>query len=196
MRERAGRRVVSAFIATAFAQETPEAASTQWRSVADQIRPKVPKLAHLMDQCRERCAGLHDFSQAALGQAPLDQSHRASKRRDQTTHRGRRHLSQRGCHHPSCRRSAARTEYSLVFGKRAEQVEQKRAVRIRGVDRPSEIARRHHVSSNPRRCGSSGRVNGLTDLSSRRPGHRLRAIRRDMPSGPAVITRSGSPVPK
>jgi transposase-like protein len=46
---KSGRRVVSAFIATAFAQETPEAASTQWRSVADQIRPKVPKLAHLMD---------------------------------------------------------------------------------------------------------------------------------------------------
>src|SRR5207247_2120379 len=30
-----GRRVVAAFIATAFAQETPEAASTQWRAVAD-----------------------------------------------------------------------------------------------------------------------------------------------------------------
>ncbi|KAB1086613.1 IS256 family transposase [Neorhizobium galegae] len=47
---KSGRRVVSAFIATAFAQETPEAACTQWRSVADQIRPKVPKLANLMDE--------------------------------------------------------------------------------------------------------------------------------------------------
>ena len=46
---KSGRRVVSAFIATAFAQETPEAASQQWRAVADQIRPKVPKLATLMD---------------------------------------------------------------------------------------------------------------------------------------------------
>jgi putative transposase len=45
-----GRRVVSAFIATAFAQETPQAASTQWRAVADQIRPKVPKLAAIMDE--------------------------------------------------------------------------------------------------------------------------------------------------
>ena len=44
-----GRRVVSAFIATAFAQPTAEAASTQWRAVADQIRPKVPKLATIMD---------------------------------------------------------------------------------------------------------------------------------------------------
>ena len=46
---KSGRRVVSAFIATAFAQETPEAASQQWRAVADQIRSKVPKLATLMD---------------------------------------------------------------------------------------------------------------------------------------------------
>jgi transposase-like protein len=44
-----GRRVVSALIATAFAQDTAKAASAQWRAVADQIRPKVPKLATLMD---------------------------------------------------------------------------------------------------------------------------------------------------
>jgi putative transposase len=47
---RSGRRVVSAFIATAFAQEGAEAARTQWRHVADQLRPKVPKLAALMDE--------------------------------------------------------------------------------------------------------------------------------------------------
>jgi putative transposase len=50
---KSGRRVVSAFIATAFAQDTPGAASTQWRSVADQIRPKVPKLASLMDSAEQ-----------------------------------------------------------------------------------------------------------------------------------------------
>ena len=50
---KSGRRVVSAFIATAFAQDTPETASTQWRNVADQIRPKVPKLAQLMDTAEE-----------------------------------------------------------------------------------------------------------------------------------------------
>src|SRR6186713_2462319 len=47
------RRVVSAFIATAFAQDTPEAASQQWRNVADQLRPKVPKLAALMDEAED-----------------------------------------------------------------------------------------------------------------------------------------------
>ena len=47
---RQGRRVVSAFIATAFAQNGTETAKRQWRLVADQIRPKVPKLAALMDE--------------------------------------------------------------------------------------------------------------------------------------------------
>jgi transposase-like protein len=46
---RSGRRVVSAFIATAFAQDDATAASQQWRRVADQLRPTVPKLAALMD---------------------------------------------------------------------------------------------------------------------------------------------------
>jgi putative transposase len=45
-----GRRVISAFIATAFAQNDAKAASQQWRHVADQIRPKVPKLAVIMDE--------------------------------------------------------------------------------------------------------------------------------------------------
>ena len=39
----------SAWIGTAFAQDDGEAASKQWRSVADQLRPRVPKLAALMD---------------------------------------------------------------------------------------------------------------------------------------------------
>ena len=50
---KSGRRVVSAFIATAYAQETPEAAKGQWRKVADQLRPSVPKLARLMDIAEE-----------------------------------------------------------------------------------------------------------------------------------------------
>jgi putative transposase len=47
---KSGRRVVSAFIATAFAQNDAKAAKAQWRRVADQLRPKVPKLAALMDE--------------------------------------------------------------------------------------------------------------------------------------------------
>jgi len=43
------RRVVSALVAIAFAQDAADSARTQWYLVADQLRPKVPKLAALMD---------------------------------------------------------------------------------------------------------------------------------------------------
>ncbi len=43
------RRIVSAWIGTAFAQDDAAAARKQWRDVADQARPRVPKLAALMD---------------------------------------------------------------------------------------------------------------------------------------------------
>jgi transposase-like protein len=46
---RSGRRVVSAFVATAFAQDDATAAGDQWRRVADQLRPKLPKLAGFLD---------------------------------------------------------------------------------------------------------------------------------------------------
>jgi transposase-like protein len=50
---KSGRRVVSAFIATAFAQDDADAAKAQWRQVADQVRPKLPKLATLLDDAEQ-----------------------------------------------------------------------------------------------------------------------------------------------
>lgn len=47
-----GRRVVSAFVATAFAQDDAEAAAAQWRLIADQLRPKASKLATIMDEAQ------------------------------------------------------------------------------------------------------------------------------------------------
>ena len=47
---RQGRRVVSAFIATAFAQDDADSAKAQWRRVSDQLRPKLPKLAGFLDE--------------------------------------------------------------------------------------------------------------------------------------------------
>ena len=82
---KSGRRVVCAFIATAFAQETPEAASAQWRAVADQIRPKVPKLAASLDDAEPDVLALHDLSQGASGQAsqhePIERLNGEIKRR-------------------------------------------------------------------------------------------------------------------
>jgi putative transposase len=50
---KSGRRVVAAFLATAFAQDTAAAAKAQWRQVADQVRPKLPKLSALLDQAED-----------------------------------------------------------------------------------------------------------------------------------------------
>jgi transposase-like protein len=47
---KSARRVVTAFMSAAFAQDDAEAAKVQWRKVADQLRPKLPKLAGLLDQ--------------------------------------------------------------------------------------------------------------------------------------------------
>jgi transposase-like protein len=47
---KSGRSMVSAFIGTAFAQEDADAAKGQWRKVADQLRPKLPKLAGFLDE--------------------------------------------------------------------------------------------------------------------------------------------------
>src|SRR3979409_1330117 len=47
---RNGRRLTAAFVGTIFVQEDAEQAKAQWRRVADQLRPKLPKLAVLMDQ--------------------------------------------------------------------------------------------------------------------------------------------------
>ena len=46
---KSGRRVVSAFMSAAFAQDDAAQASAQWRTVADQLRPKLPRLAALLD---------------------------------------------------------------------------------------------------------------------------------------------------
>lgn len=47
---KSGRRVVSAVIATAVAQDDFDAAQMQWRRIADQLRPKLPKLAAFLDE--------------------------------------------------------------------------------------------------------------------------------------------------
>ena len=47
---KSARRVVTAFMSAAFAQDDAQAAKLQWRRVADQLRPKLPKLAGLLDE--------------------------------------------------------------------------------------------------------------------------------------------------
>src|SRR5437016_2912378 len=55
------RRIVSAWVGTAFAQDDAAAARKQWREVADQARPRVPKLAALMDDAEADVLAYMDF---------------------------------------------------------------------------------------------------------------------------------------
>jgi len=84
---KSGRRVASAFIATAFAQETAEAASSQWRAVADQIRPKVPKLAAIMDDAESDVLAYMTFPREHRVQLhstnPIERVNREIKRRSE-----------------------------------------------------------------------------------------------------------------
>ena len=57
------RRVVSAFVATAFAQKDAESAKQPWRRVADQLRAKLPKLATLMDKAEPDVLAYRTFPQ-------------------------------------------------------------------------------------------------------------------------------------
>ncbi len=59
-----GRRVVSAFIGTAFAQDDAEAAKAQWRQIADQLQPRVKKLAELMDEAESDVLAYMSFPAA------------------------------------------------------------------------------------------------------------------------------------
>ncbi len=44
------RRIVTAWIGTAFAQDDAASARQQWRDVADRLRPRIPRLAAFLDE--------------------------------------------------------------------------------------------------------------------------------------------------
>ncbi len=79
------RQVVLALINTVFAQESAEAASAQWRQVADQLRPKFPKLAVLMDGAEGDVLAFMSFPKAHRLQIhstnPLERLNAEIKRR-------------------------------------------------------------------------------------------------------------------
>jgi hypothetical protein len=63
----------------------------QWRRVADQLKPKIPKFAALMDQAEPDVLAYMNFptQHAPSCTPPIP---RTADRRDQMAHRGRRHL--------------------------------------------------------------------------------------------------------
>jgi len=79
------RRMVSAAIGTVFVQEAPDAAKKQWRSVADQFRDKMPKLASCMDEAENDVLAFMTFPRAHWAQIystnPLERLNAEIKRR-------------------------------------------------------------------------------------------------------------------
>jgi putative transposase len=79
------RRMVSAAIGTVFVQESADAAQQQWRSVADQLRGKLPKLGTLMDEAEHDVLAFMTFPRAHWPQIystnPLERLNAEIKRR-------------------------------------------------------------------------------------------------------------------
>jgi putative transposase len=79
------RRMVSAAIGTVFVQDSADAARTQWRSVADQLRGKFPKLGALMDEAENDVLAFMTFPRAHWTQIystnPLERLNAEIKRR-------------------------------------------------------------------------------------------------------------------
>ena len=79
------RQMVLAAINTAFAQETHEAATAQWRLIADQLRPRFPKLATLLDTAEADVLAFMGFPKAHRTQIhstnPLERVNAEVKRR-------------------------------------------------------------------------------------------------------------------
>jgi hypothetical protein len=79
------RRMVSAAIGTVFVQDSADAARAQWRSVADQLRDKFPKLGSLMDDAENDVLAFMTFPRAHWTQIystnPLERLNAEIKRR-------------------------------------------------------------------------------------------------------------------
>jgi putative transposase len=79
------RQMVLALMNTVFAHETADAAKTQWRNVADQLRKKFPKLAKMFDESESEVLAYMSFPKAHRKQIsstnPLERVNAEIKRR-------------------------------------------------------------------------------------------------------------------
>jgi transposase-like protein len=82
---KAAQHLVAATIRTVFAQPTPETARLQWRRVADEFRPRWPRLADLLDAAEADVLAYLAFPSAHWRQVwstnPLERLNKELKRR-------------------------------------------------------------------------------------------------------------------
>lgn len=79
------RPMVSAALSTAFAQETKDAAHTEWRAVAERLRQRFPRLSNLMDEAEHDVLAYMSFPKDHWPQLhstnPIERLNREVKRR-------------------------------------------------------------------------------------------------------------------
>jgi len=79
------RTMVAALLRTVFAQDSEDEARRQWHVVADQLRERFPKIAHLMDGCEDEVLAHMGFPKAHRQQIhstnPLERLNAEIKRR-------------------------------------------------------------------------------------------------------------------
>src|SRR5690348_1820336 len=106
--------MIAAAIRQAFLQADAEAAHQTWRHVADQLRPRWPKLAALMDDSEHDVLAYMTFPSQHRTKLhstnPLERLNKGSK----ATGRRRRHLPERGQYHPADRCGPARAERRMA----------------------------------------------------------------------------------
>jgi hypothetical protein len=118
------RQMALALINTMFAQETPEAASDQWRSVAEHLRERFVGPAEMLNAAERDVLAYMGFPLSASDTDPQHQPARAARCRSHARNERRRYPSERAGHHLSRRRRAGirgrapRQEYSCRSGGR------------------------------------------------------------------------------
>ena len=168
---RQGQRVVSAFIATAFAQDDADSAAAQWRLVAEpaQVQGAEARCPHGRGPARR--PRIHDLPQGAPPEVAFDQSDRTAPCRDQAPHKRRRYLPQRRRRHPPRRRRPPRAE---------RRVGRLKEIHDAGIHRSHErqshrqAARRGSLSVGPtrrirRRTPGSYTTDGTRSVKERNP---------------------------
>ena len=101
---RQGRRVVSAFVATAFAQEDADSAKGPVASGRRPAQAQGPQAGSSHGRSEHDVLAYMSFPQGAPPEIALHKPDRTAPCRGQASHQRRRHLSQRSRHHTARRR--------------------------------------------------------------------------------------------
>jgi transposase-like protein len=159
--------VVAAAIRQAFDQPDRASAGETWRRVADQLRPRWPKLAELMDESEHDVLAYMAFPRQHRTKLhstnPIERlnPHRAPEQRGEASRRRGGNLPERTFHHAPDRRRAVRAKRRMADRQPLHDGRSLRPDRPRG-DRPNS----QHQSRLIMTSGHPQNYTTLTDVTS------------------------------